>query len=314
MNFLKEVLNINVRESKCNYSFPNYINVRYKITEAYLDDVKVFFFYPKEEIESINMLKKHIGKVKQKENITVVLILSKITARERKKYIKAKIPFIVNDKQSYLPFMGTLLTERCDVKISNKQKIIPSAQVLLFYFIYHNAKPIYIIDARNNLEFSAMSISRAVNELNGIGLIKTHKEGVKKIMACDLTPKELFEKAMPYLSSPIKRKQYIFKKDLKDNYYLAGDSALSEYSMLNPPNVSCYATSDNLSLRETKDLDLLDDKNQIELEIWKYKPCIFSKMNFDVLSVIMTYEDSYDSRIIEAKEDVLQKLWSIIDG
>ncbi len=314
MSFLKEVLNIDAREYVCENSFPNYIISRYRITCAYLDELEVFFIYPKLEIESITMLKKHIQKIRQNKNIPIVVILSKITARERKKFIKANIPFIVKDKQCYLPFLGTLLTERCDYKLREVEKLMPSAQVLLFYFIYHKAEDMYLTDVCDNLDFSAMTISRAVKELEEILLITSYKDGVKKVISSELSAKELFEKAKPYLSSPVKRRQYIFKDNFNYNFVIAGGSALSVYSMLNPPYMPCYAVKDNDTWRESKDEILINEKNQMELEIWKYKPCVFKEMDIDVLSVVMSYENSYDTRIEEAITSVLAELWRRLDG
>ncbi len=314
MNFLKKVLNINARESECEYSFPNYINSRYNITCAYLDEVKVFFLYPKIDIESLSVLKKHIEAIRQSEHISIVVVLSRITAREREKYIKLRIPFIVKDKQCYLPFMGTLLTERCDLKVQNSEKLMPSAQILLFYFIYNKAKDMYIKDVANVLGFSVMTISRAVKQLEQLGLLSSYKTGVKKLISSKLKPAELFEKARPHLSSPIKRKQYTLMENLDKDYIISGDSALSLHSMLSPPNVPCYATTDTLDLRKIKDDILVDDKKQVELEIWKYRPFVFKTMNFDVLSVVICYDNNHDMRIEAAKEKVLEKLWSSLNG
>ncbi len=313
MIFLKEIFNLKIKEFECKYSFPNYINRRYKIHIVYLDEKKSFFIYPKVKIESMNILKKHIEKIKQKEKIPTVVILEKITARERAKYIQAKIPFIVKDKQCFLPFLGTLLTERCDVDIEPPKKITPATQALLFYFIYKKAKDMYIQDAISNLEFSSMTISRAVKELEQIKLVKTYKDGVKKLISSELSCENLFEKAKPFLSSPIKRKQYISKENLTDNCILAGDSALSRYSMLNPPYIQCYATNDAKIWRKNKDEILTDDKKQAELQIWKYKPCTFKKTEIDVLSVAMSYLDVYEERVEKAVEEMLAELWRQLD-
>ncbi len=314
MVFLKEVLNVDVRKVEYKHLFPNYINSRYNIECVYLDEVKVFFIYPKVAIDSLSVLKKHLEKIRQAEYVPIVVILSKITARERKQYISARIPFIVKGKQCYLPFLGTLLTERCDFKAKKIKKLTPSAQVLLFYFIYNKAKDMYINDVCNTFGFSAMTISRAVKELEELNLICSYKEGVKKIISTEFYPKDLFEQAKAYLISPIKRTQYILKEELNSSYVYAGDSALAMHSMLNEPAISCYATGDTEVLRNIKDEIIYDEKNQVEIQVWKYRPCIYKKMGIDVLSVVMTYQHSHDERIAGALEEMLDILWSKLYG
>ena len=71
---------------------------------------------------------------------------------------REKIAFIVDGKQIYLPFMAAYLQERCDAEKSDREEILPSAQMLLLYFIYEGAKEhVGVIDAmaveeRRNLD------------------------------------------------------------------------------------------------------------------------------------------------------------------
>ncbi len=309
MRFLKEIFNIEVKEIKCKIQLPNYIRNRYVIRYAYFDDIKTIFLYPKEKVESINLLATHINNIRKKEKLIVIVILDRITARERGKYIKMKIPFIVKEKQCYLPFMGTILTERCDSEIGVTEKLMPSAQVLLFFFIYKKGQDMYIQEAVKNLGFSAMTISRAVDELENVGIIKSYKEGVNRIISSDLSGEKLFKKAKPYLKNPVKRVQYIYNENLQDEFVIAGDSALSKITMINPPVLKCFASKDNSGLRKMKNEMLLDKSRQIELQIWYYKPCVYQEMGIDPLSVATSYMDAYDERVGEAVEDMLNELW-----
>ncbi len=314
MKFISKLFNIEVKETACQVQFPNYIRNRYVIRYAYFNDVKTIFLYPKEKVDSINLLATHINNIRKKEKSSVVVVLDRITAREREKYIRMKIPFIVKGKQCYLPFMGAVLTERCDSEIGLIHKLMPSAQVLLFFFIYNKGRDMYIQEAVKSLGFSPMTISRAVDELEYIGLIKSYKEGVQRIISTDLSAEKLFEKAKPYLKNPVKRLQYVYKEKLKDEFVLAGDSALSKITMINQPVLKCFATKDDSDLRQFKDELLFDKSKQVELQIWNYKPCIYEEMGIDPLSVATSYMDTYDERIEEAVGDMLNELWGRLNG
>ena len=136
MDFLKRILHINVRyEEQILFDLPNYITSRYSIRASWIDKVKVFFIYHKTEVEQVNTLKKHFSKIHTIEKRPLILFFDRITARQRQKLIDTGISFVVENKQCYLPFMGTLLTERCDAEISRCDKLVPSAQMLLLLYI-----------------------------------------------------------------------------------------------------------------------------------------------------------------------------------
>jgi hypothetical protein len=118
MEYLKRMLHLNVKidESIPKYSLPNYIISRYSIRTALFERQKVFLLYPKVELDRVNAIKKHIQKIQTIEKIPVVIVLSGITARQRQNMVDAGISFIVENKQCYLPFLGTVFTERCDAK------------------------------------------------------------------------------------------------------------------------------------------------------------------------------------------------------
>lgn len=248
------------------------------------------------------------------ENIPVIIMLDKITARHRQSMIDNNIPFIVSNKQCYFPFLGTLLTEKCDREIETLNKLTPSAQMLLFYYVYSRQKEIYTNSAVEDLEVSAMTITRAVRQLEQAGLVQVYKFGVQKIMTTEYTNKELFEKARPYLSNPVKKNCYISKDALDDSLLYAGDSALSIVSMLNPPLIACYATDNDERWKEEKTEELMDEEEQVELQVWKYDPKVLTRNNrVDVLSLATYYfNDDDDERIEECVEEMLEDYWKNI--
>ena len=103
---------------------------------------KMIFLYPKTELEQIEVLKKHIARIQKNENLPVVLVLKELSFRQKEYLIREKIPFIVDGKQIYLPFMAVYLQERCSAEKKTREEILPSAQMLLLHFIYGGAHAI----------------------------------------------------------------------------------------------------------------------------------------------------------------------------
>ena len=123
MEYLKRVLGIKVRyENKTVDHLPNFIRTRYILQRVYLDAQKAVFLYPKSELEQIVTLKKHLERVQKSADCPVILVLEKITARQKEYLLRDKIAFIVEGKQIYLPFMAVYLQERCSAEKCHGKK------------------------------------------------------------------------------------------------------------------------------------------------------------------------------------------------
>lgn len=317
MEFLERTLHLNVKvdETKKKYPLPNYIISRYLISVAWFEKQKVFLLYPKTVMDQTNIIKKHIQKIRTIERIPVVIVLTRITARQRQNLIDAGIPFVVENKQCYLPFLGAILTEKCDIEMDSVEKLIPSAQMLLFYYIHKNKKELYANETVGALGVSAMTITRAVRQLEQVGLISTYKTGVMKVITSQYMGRELFEKAKSYLFCPVKRKQYIRKSQVDDSLLIAGDQALSMYSMLNPPRVNCYATGTPERWKIYIEDELVDDTQQVELQVWKYNPHVLAQgATVDVLSLATCFINDPDERVEESVEEMLDMYWRKRNG
>ena len=114
MEYLMHVLGIKTvyHENEEKQSLPNYILTRYNIKTVTLDGTKAVFVYPVGELESVNAVKKHLDRIRTVLGATPVLILERLTFRQKEYLLRDRIPFIVNGKQVYLPFMAVYLQER----------------------------------------------------------------------------------------------------------------------------------------------------------------------------------------------------------
>ena len=316
MEYLKRVLGIEVLyENKALEHLPNFINTRYVSQRVFLNGQKVAFLYPKNELEQVETLKKHLERVKKSADCPVVLVLEQITARQREYLLREKVAFIVDGKQIYLPFMAVYLQERCDAEKSDREEILPSAQMLLLYFIYEGAKELSTSQAAKDLELTPTSISRASKQLEEMGLLQAKKIGVQKILSSENSPKELFYKAEKALLSPVKRTVYIPDEKVKIELLESGYSALAEYSMLNAPSVRCYASEKISQWNDFMTKDLQDSNSQVAIEMWRYDPRKLSREKMvDELSLALSLREDADERVEEAVEEMLNELWRKIDG
>lgn len=313
MDYIENTLGLKVHYQPWNYTdaLPYYLLDRYDFRQATIDSVKTLFLYPKTELDQLASVKKQIAKIQKFEPLPVVIILKNISRSRLQYMLTAHIPFIIPEKQIYLPFMGIALQNRFGAENFRTEQLQPSAQVLFFYYLYQKKQQIYMNDACKKLGFSAMTITRAVRQLEQTTFFTTEKEGVQKKLTGKYTGQELYDKMQPYLTSPVRKIIYVDKHASLSPMLIAGISALSQMSMINPPNILCYAANGKKGVPTGTDI-LIDASAQVKIELWKYDPNILSEKGVvDPLSLAMSLKDETDERIEEAVDILLNKIWEV---
>lgn len=309
MEYIEQILDIKIeyKDWEDRKKIPFFLIDRYSFKQAKLDETNCLFMYIKGKMEDIVSVKKHVQKLAEIVNIPVVLVLDECLPRQRESLIKARIPFVMEGTQIFLPFMGVALQEKFSKRMLAPRKISPAAQVLFLYFLYSGKEEISLSELSNHLSYSLMTISRATKQLEDAGIIKSHKRGVSKFVTSEFYGKELFTVAEKVLISPVKKKLYIERKDLKDEFLKAGISALSEYSMLSPSKIETYATMQfyGNSYEFMTDID-----KEIQLEIWHYDSKLFGmKGKIDALSLYLSLKDNADERIQISLTEMMEEFW-----
>mgnify|MGYP002516939296 CR=1 FL=1 len=281
---------------------PAYIAGNYDFRAAYIASRRCIMLTPTGELATLPALKKQIEKIQQIDDMPVVLELAAVSYYRKKSLIENNIPFVTK-KQAFLPFIGTMLTEEKESEETAKKFVYSTQQLFLFY-LYSKQKRLYISEAGKVLPFTAMTLTRAVKQLEATDLFLVTKDGVNKVIESKYSRLELFKRAKPYLSTPVRKKGYIDKTQIAGDMALAGETALSEKTMLNPSRVVTYACSEKILLEK----ELIDPDNQVKVELWAYDPKQFSDDNFaDDLSVILSFEDTDDERLEEAVEKLQER-------
>ena len=239
--------------------------------------------------------KKQLDMIQRKTGMVTILVPRYLYSYNVSRLIVQKVNFVIPNKQMFIP---SLLLDLTIVNIANEESkndtITPLTQCLLLYHLETESlsgRTSY--ELADKLSVSYASINRALRWLVSKDLIKL--EGVKtKTLQIDLSDRELWNKALPLLVSPIE--QLYYTDALLDGQTISGVNALSSYTMLNEESRQCCA----VSKKDFKALKIIADKQfgQNEIQVWKYNPRMLSSTGVvDKLSLYLSLKDNEDERI-----------------
>ena len=302
-------LKINFKKWNKEKQLPLFILDNFLVQKAIINDIECLSLTPKGDLPTLPAFKKQISIIKGIENIPIFLQLDAISSFRKQNLLENKVPFILKDKMVYLPFMATYLTNT-QYEEKNVEKISLATQLLFTWILYQNANKYYISDAVKSLGFSNMTLTRAYRQLCAIQLFEEHKDGRKIFLTTNLSKVDLFNKMKPYLQSPFYTQGYILKKEITKDMIPAGEFAFSQYTHLNPPNLKTYA----IEKKHIKNIKLQREcysyNEQVELQIWKFNPLLFSQNNnsIDTVSLIISLLENIDERLEKEIKNFLKEI------
>ena len=297
---------------------PHYLTELYRFCMGGVAGTPCLFMMSKSrEGETPAVVKKHWNTVSGFFEDDVIYVVESISSFNRKRLIERKVPFVVPGNQLYLPMCGIDLREHFK-SLSNRTsgELSAIAQLLVLGQI-QDLNP-WRGSARSMAEtlgYSAMTLTRAVNELIDHGLAEAEQVGREKRLKFALHPKPLWEAAQNFLSSPVKKRINVSRPAREFPGLVAGESALARQSMIVEPRVPVFAVyaADWPAIK--KGLKLEDrnarDPDSIQVELWKYPPSRLADGDcVDRLSLYLSLKDVEDERLAMALESVVGSVWS----
>ena len=303
-------LTINFKKWNKEKQLPLFILNDYLIQKAIINDIECLSLTPKGDIPTLPAFKKQLSIIREIENVPIFLQLNAISSFRKRTLLENKIPFILKDKMAYLPFMTTYLTNT-QYEDKSIEKISLATQLLFTWILYQNANKYYVSDAGKSLGFSNMTLTRAYRQLCTTELFKEHKDGRKIFLTTSLSKVDLFNKMKAYLQPTFYSQGYILKKEITKDMILAGEFAFSQHTHLNPPKLKTYAIEKKHSKNIKLQRECYSYDEQVELQIWKYNPLLFSpnSKNIDVISLILSLLGKEDERLDIEIENLLKKIF-----
>lgn len=252
--------------------------------------------------------KKQLDIIQRKTGMVVILVSGNLYSYNISRLIAQKVNFVIPNKQMFIPslLLDLKAINTIDVEVK-RDAITPFTQYLLLYHLeIENISGKSSYELADKLAVSYASVNRALRWLASKGLIKM--EGAKtKTVQIELGNRELWDKALPMLLSPID--QVYYTDASLGGQMISGINALASYTMLNEENKQCFA----MMKKDFKALDVVADKQfgQNEIQIWKYNPQILSSTGVvDKLSLYLSLKGNEDERIqIELERLIDEMPW-----
>lgn len=240
----------------------------------------------------------------------VVFLFEQLPYVERNRLIEQDVFFVVSGKYAFLP---NLLIAARETEPVRGEKLTAAAQWLLLAYLqgvdinHKTAKEMEQLSP-----FQYVTLTRAFRLLEGLELcaIETGDNKYKHIRF-DTDKKALFERSMKYLVHPVKQCWYCDEIKNTEQYKLAGISALSHYSALNPDGTTAIAlTAEQWKNRNVDDfLNVNPIEGDCCVEIWQYPPIPTDKQYVDKLSLALSLQNDHDPRVEKEVELMIEQLW-----
>lgn len=310
--YLKEIIGITIAPVlwKGSEMLPIFLRDSYYFYEGVVAGCKVLFMIDKsDEKLTPSSIKTHISLMRERWGAEVVYVCNTISSFDRKRLIDYKIPFIVPGNQAYLPMTGIDFREHFRKTITKKSVLSPSTQAFMLYVIIKNDYGPYTPKtASEKTGYAMMTMSRSFDELSAASIGVHSLSGKERQIRFEDGKAGLWEKIKPYLQSPVK-KRILCYGEIPEHSYIAGLSALSEYSNLAEPEKQVFAIySDRWKLLDKKNTSQSSGR-EIEIELWKYNPELLSENNsVDQLSLYLSLKDDPDERVQSALEQMMENV------
>ncbi len=261
-----------------------------------------------------DQLQQQLTRLREAFGQVTILVTDHLRPALRNSLTNRRINFIVPGKQLFLPELMISLGERYKAP-APRQKLLPSAQSLLLYWILRRNEHLERMSFREiaqELRYTTMAIGTAVDNLNDTGLCEVKGRRNKRLVFRQ-DRRDLWLKAQPFLTTPVKR--IVHEGPLPPARLLlkANLSAMAEYSSLDEGGERYYAIDLRKYLRETRDSAAGSRGTMAEtqhIELWKYDPEILAgpshaARTIDPLSLCLSLKEEVDERVSKAMDELL---------
>ena len=269
--------------------------------------------HPKDDAGLV-MLRRDRAGVEKMTGLNCAIFLDRTTFYIKEKMMEEGIPFVIEGKQVFLPFIGYLLSKENERELAPVHLISFFTQKMLLMAIYERWNEVKVSGVAKRMGVSTKSASRCFDELEYLNIDVLGMKGKSRVINIPNDRKQVWQQIENVLRNPVIRR-FVLREDMKLEKK-AGISALCEYSLLSDNAYPTYA----VTKKELKASGVTEEKQVSELE---EIGCAVLELGYfidfsgkglqDPLSVVLslTGEEQEEERIdISINEMLEEYVWS----
>lgn len=305
---LRQKVSIKANNSLCD-KLPLAFKGRYYFFDIETNGMHWVAIKPKSDAGLVT-LRKDRAKVQAAAGLNCAIFMDSTTCYIKEKLLEEGIPFVLADKQVYLPFIGYLLTSCGERDITPVQLISYLTQKLILTAIYEKWDKVTVSEAAVRLGVTKTSVTRCFDEIEYLGIDILDAKGKSRAITVSEDRKKLWEKLQSVLRNPV-----IARYELREDLLLdkkAGITALCEYSLLSDNDYPTYAITkkeiSEMGIKKMKRVRRGEEIGCVVLELGYFIGFENKKIE-DPLSVVLSLsdEEKQDERVSISINEMLEE-------
>jgi len=298
-------------------SFPLFLRDRYQLLSGKLFGRDFILAVEKTKGDPISagVYESHSELLRSKSEEPVVFVPGSLPTYLRNRMVQLGIPFIVPGSQLFLPMVLIDLRERRSPAVKPMgDRFTPAAQsVLLYHLIRESISGWPMHRIAEATSYSAIMMTKVRAEFEAAEMGESVRKGRTTALRFHFQGRELWERALPFLSSPVRKQHWVHWGHPGDPALIAGITALSANSLLSDARLPTYALwhkSFQANLESGLYRSCRDpDEANASIQAWNYDPKVLGNDHrVDPLSLYLSLMGNPDERVQQQLPGLLEEV------
>jgi len=169
--------NINIKTWNVREQLPVFLSELYDFYKLSIFEKPCILTEFINDVPKIDDIKKHMKTIKTFSDDNLVFLFKSISSFRRKTLIENRIPFVVENGQMYLPFVGMDLKKVTDESIKHIEKFSSTTQSVFLYFLHNKDLMLNATELAEIINATVMTASRTLKDLYSLGLLNYEISG-----------------------------------------------------------------------------------------------------------------------------------------
>jgi hypothetical protein len=239
-----------------------------------------------------------------------VLYLTWMNQYSRDKMLEEGIPFVLENRQVYMPFLGVLLRPNETRELKPCSGVSFLTQKLLLLALYDRWENVTVTMAAEHLKVSKMSITRCFDEIESLEIPVLVKKGRIRYISSKGDKKNQWEILKAFMRMPVIQEFYL-EEDISVGLIKSGISALSEFSMLGDNSYpTCAITKTQMKeygIRERKQVPKGEVPGCVVQELGYFIPYKDGKVIDPLTTLLIMENEREEPRVDKALDEMLEE-------